>query len=30
MTYVRRKLEAVGAPRLVETVRGVGFVLRRL
>ncbi|MGA2929916.1 MAG: response regulator transcription factor [Solirubrobacteraceae bacterium] len=29
MTYVRRKLEAVGAPRLVETVRGVGFVLRR-
>ncbi len=29
MTYVRRKLEAVGAPRLVETVRGVGFVLRQ-
>lgn len=29
MTYLRRKLEAVGAPRLVETVRGVGFVLRR-
>jgi two-component system response regulator PrrA len=29
MTYLRRKLEAVGAPRLIETVRGVGFVLRR-
>ncbi|MGO9900908.1 MAG: response regulator transcription factor [Solirubrobacteraceae bacterium] len=29
MTYLRRKLEAVGAPRLVETVRGVGFVLRK-
>ena len=29
MTYLRRKLEAVGAPRLVETVRGVGFVLRQ-
>jgi two-component system, OmpR family, response regulator PrrA len=28
MTYVRRKLEAAGAPRLIETVRGVGFVLR--
>ena len=26
--YVRRKLEAAGAPRLIETVRGVGFVLR--
>jgi two-component system, OmpR family, response regulator PrrA len=29
MTYLRRKLESVGAPRLVDTVRGVGFVLRR-
>jgi two-component system, OmpR family, response regulator PrrA len=29
MTYLRRKLEAVGAPRLIVTVRGVGFVLRR-
>ena len=29
MTYLRRKLEAAGAPRLVETVRGVGFVLRQ-
>ena len=27
MTYLRRKLEAAGAPRLVQTVRGVGFVL---
>lgn len=26
--YLRRKLEADGAPRLVQTVRGVGFVLR--
>ncbi|MFC4149990.1 response regulator transcription factor [Micromonospora mangrovi] len=26
--YLRRKLEAAGAPRLVHTVRGVGFVLR--
>ncbi|MFI6133709.1 response regulator transcription factor [Micromonospora sp. NPDC051141] len=26
--YLRRKLEATGAPRLVHTVRGVGFVLR--
>jgi two-component system, OmpR family, response regulator MprA len=26
--YVRRKLEAEGEPRLVHTVRGVGFVLR--
>jgi len=26
--YVRRKLEADGSPRLVHTVRGVGFVLR--
>ncbi len=28
MTYLRRKLEAAGAPRVVQTVRGVGFVLR--
>ena len=26
--YVRRKLDAAGAPRLIDTVRGVGFVLR--
>ncbi len=26
--YLRRKLEAAGSPRLIETVRGVGFVLR--
>jgi two-component system response regulator PrrA len=26
--YLRRKLEADGTPRLVHTVRGVGFVLR--
>jgi two-component system response regulator MprA len=26
--YLRRKLEAAGAPRLLHTVRGVGFVLR--
>jgi two-component system response regulator MprA len=26
--YLRRKLEATGAPRLIDTVRGVGFVLR--
>ncbi len=26
--YLRRKLEALGAPALIETVRGVGFVLR--
>jgi DNA-binding response OmpR family regulator len=26
--YVRRKLEAVGAPNVVETVRGVGYVVR--
>jgi len=25
---LRRKLEAGGAPRLLHTVRGVGFVLR--
>ncbi|MGF1663446.1 MAG: response regulator transcription factor [Kineosporiaceae bacterium] len=27
--YLRRKLEAAGEPRLVHTVRGVGYVLRR-
>jgi two-component system response regulator PrrA len=27
--YVRRKLEVDGAPRLLHTVRGVGFVLKR-
>ena len=26
--YLRRKLEAGGEPRLVHTVRGVGYVLR--
>ncbi|GAA4610480.1 hypothetical protein GCM10023107_97060 [Actinoplanes octamycinicus] len=26
--YLRRKLEAEGEPRLLHTVRGVGFVLR--
>lgn len=26
--YLRRKLEASGGPRMIETVRGVGFVLR--
>ena len=26
--YVRRKLDAAGAPHLIDTVRGVGFVLR--
>lgn len=26
--YLRRKLEANGAPRVIDTVRGVGFVLR--
>ena len=26
--YLRRKLEATGAERMIETVRGVGFVLR--
>ncbi|MFF9407106.1 response regulator transcription factor [Streptomyces anandii] len=28
VSYLRRKLEAGGLPRLVHTVRGVGFVLR--
>ena len=26
--YLRRKLEAGGEPRLIHTVRGVGYVLR--
>jgi two-component system response regulator MprA len=26
--YLRRKLEAQGGPRLIQTVRGVGYVLR--
>jgi two-component system response regulator MprA len=26
--YLRRKLEAGGGPRLIQTVRGVGYVLR--
>ena len=26
--YLRRKLEAVGEPRVLHTVRGVGWVLR--
>jgi two-component system response regulator MprA len=26
--YLRRKIEAGGSPRMIETVRGVGFVLR--
>ncbi|MFE7859419.1 response regulator transcription factor [Streptomyces sp. NPDC057403] len=29
VSYLRRKLEADGRPRLVHTVRGVGFVLRQ-
>ena len=28
VSYLRRKLEAAGEPRLIHTVRGVGFVLR--
>ena len=26
--YLRRKTEAAGEPRLIQTVRGVGYVLR--
>ena len=26
--YLRRKLESLGAPALIHTVRGVGYVLR--
>jgi len=29
ISHVRRKLDTAGAPRILETVRGVGFVLRR-
>jgi len=29
ISYLRRKLDSAGAPRILETVRGVGFVLRR-
>jgi two-component system response regulator PrrA len=29
VSYLRRKLEAGGRPRLIHTVRGVGFVLRQ-
>ena len=28
VTYLRKKLEVDGAPRVIHTVRGVGFVLR--
>jgi two-component system copper resistance phosphate regulon response regulator CusR len=28
MTRLRRKVDAEGGPRLIHTVRGVGFVLR--
>ena len=28
VSYLRRKLEAEGEPRLLHTVRGVGYVLR--
>jgi len=28
VSYLRRKLEAGGRPRVLHTVRGVGFVLR--
>ncbi len=28
MSYLRRKTEAGGEPRLLHTVRGVGYVLR--
>ncbi len=28
ISYLRRKIEAAGSPRLIHTVRGVGFVLR--
>ena len=29
VSYLRRKLEAEGEPRMIQTVRGVGFVLRQ-
>ena len=28
VSYLRRKMEAEGEPRMIQTVRGVGFVLR--
>ena len=28
ISYLRRKLEAEGEPRLIQTVRGLGYVLR--
>jgi two-component system response regulator MprA len=28
ISYVRRKTEAGGEPRLIQTVRGVGYALR--
>ncbi len=28
VSYLRRKLESDGEPRMIQTVRGVGFVLR--
>ena len=28
MSYLRRKTEAGGEPRLLHTVRGVGYILR--
>ncbi|MBK5110974.1 MAG: winged helix-turn-helix transcriptional regulator, partial [Thermoleophilia bacterium] len=28
ISYLRRKIEVSGSPRLIHTVRGVGFVLR--
>jgi DNA-binding response OmpR family regulator len=28
MTRLRRKIDVEGAPRMIHTVRGVGFVLR--
>jgi DNA-binding response OmpR family regulator len=28
MTRLRKKVDSAGAPRLIHTIRGVGFVLR--
>ena len=30
MRYLRQKLEAAGEPRLIQTLRGAGYVLREL